>query len=296
MTVKVAISEADTSGGKLPMGDPRWATFNDSFQNDELDTIDFLGHIYAGHHYTTWHNGRRKLDNFMLAQHVALDFDTEDERSTIDYLRQVQLVKMYAAFMHTTPSHTPQTPRCRVVFLLDEPITDAKAYTEAVRVLVSQIPHADEACTDASRFFYGARGCDTWLHEDIGNELPLSHLRRLWQLYAAKFTPQQRATKANVINLVERRAAQQIQHGKVDDLEKATEALKKIDPWSMSYSKWIGVIAAMKRDLGDAALPAVISWADGKPGEVEREWERLKMDRSNGAGLGTVFYMAKAGG
>lgn len=174
---KIAVNSM-VLNGKLPPGDPRWGVFNDSFVNQEIALIDLANAIYTGHSYSGWHKGRRKLDNFICAQHIAVDMDTEDRRSTIDVLSANTFVRTYAALIHTTASHTPEAPRARVIFLLDQPIADAAAYQAAAKFLVSQFPGADQACSDASRFFYGAKNCEVWMHDNV---LPLAQLRRYYR-------------------------------------------------------------------------------------------------------------------
>lgn len=293
MKYKIAINRMAT--GKLPQGDSRWATFNDSFENTEADVMDVTEAIYAGKAYTTWHRGRRKLENFQAAQHIAIDMDTGDERSSMGALLANPIVRMYAGIIHTTPSHTPQAPRARVIFFLDQPITSADAYRTAATFLIAQFPGADTACTDASRFFYGNKGADIWFEY---NELPLAHLRT-WYGRWLRTQPKQRGASGKIIRLDAARAARIIEttHGEdapaVDDIEKVKQALARIDPWGIDYNQWIGVIAALKRDLGDGALSIAEQWAQGKPGEVQREWARINTDRSNGMHLGTIFYMAR---
>jgi hypothetical protein len=82
--------------------------------------------------------------------------------------------------MHTTPSHSPDAPRARVVFFLDQPIDDAAGFQAAAKFLVSQFDGADEHCTDASRFFYGAFNCDIWLSQNILPVRQLRHFYRRW--------------------------------------------------------------------------------------------------------------------
>jgi hypothetical protein len=183
--MKHAIAVNRMATGKLPQGDPRFALFNDSFENKELEPIDLANEIYTGHAYTSWHSGRRKVDNFILAQHIAVDMDTQDERSSFDALMSHDLVRSYASLLHTTPSHKADAPRARVIFLLDEPITEAKSYQAASKFLISQFEGADSACSDASRFFYGSLNCEIRLLEGV---LPVEHLRSLYR-HAAPPTP-----------------------------------------------------------------------------------------------------------
>lgn len=179
MKHKIAVNRMAT--GKLPQGDPRWASFNDGFVNSEKELIEIANDIYLGHAYTTWMDGRRSIDNFILAQHFAIDMDSGDERSSFDALLQHDLVRMYGSLMHTTPSHSAESPRARILFLLDEPITDAAGYQAAAKFLVSQFDGADQACTDCSRFFYGAFNCDIWMSENILPVRQLRHFYRRWK-------------------------------------------------------------------------------------------------------------------
>jgi hypothetical protein len=153
MKYRIAINAMALSE-KIPPGDSRWERFNLAFVNQELEPVDIANEIYTGHAYTTWMNGKRKLEHFICAQHIAVDMDTGDIRSSFDHLLKHDLVRMYASLMHTTPSHTIECPRARVIFLLDEPITDALGYQRAAKFLIAQFG-ADPACSDASRFFYG---------------------------------------------------------------------------------------------------------------------------------------------
>ena len=63
----------------------------------------------------------------------------------------------------------------------------------------------------------------------------------------------------------------------------------------MDYNRWIGIIAAMRDKFGDTALPTVEQWAKGKPGEVEREWSRVKSGSGKKMDIGTIFYLAAGG-
>lgn len=173
--IKIAVNRTPT--GKIPSGDSRWGTFNDSFVNQQLDPIEIANSIYTGHAYAGWHNGRRCTDNFLLAQHIGVDMDTDDSRSTFDAIRQHEFFKTYGGLLHTTPSHSVTSPRSRILFFLDEPIQDPNAFQAAAKFVVSLFPGADSAVTDASRFFYGAFDCDIEIPFNI---LPLSHLRHYY--------------------------------------------------------------------------------------------------------------------
>lgn len=158
--------------GKAPYPAPPgfWAKYNGQFENCSLTIEDFIELVRSGYAYTAWHTSYRKAENFALGQHIALDFDTKDERSTLDALCADPLISRFAAFVYTTPSHTPEGPKARAVFVLDRPIMSGEKYTLLARALVDLYQHADETCKDACRLFYGSKGCD---YRVLGNVLSL---------------------------------------------------------------------------------------------------------------------------
>lgn len=176
---------------KLPSGDRRWAEFNDGFDNLTLSNVEIADQIYKGYAFTTWHDGRRSIENFICGQHIAIDMDTGDARSTLDTLMLHPWVRMYASLLYTTPSHTDHAPRARVVFMLDRCIESATGYTEAAKFVISQFDGADVACSDASRFFYGSLNCDMALPDGV---LPVDHLRKFYADWQRKHPHSRRHT------------------------------------------------------------------------------------------------------
>ena len=171
--MKIAISNNRAVSGKIPQGDiAAWREFNGSFINVELSPVEFMQRVQAGFAYTAQHKRYRSAENFICAQHIALDMDTEDERSSIAVLSVDPFFMEYAAFVHTTPSHTQVKPKARVVFILDRPIYNVNKYAELAQALVHRFESSDRACKDPGRFFYGAKNCDVaWL----GNILTLEN-------------------------------------------------------------------------------------------------------------------------
>ena len=139
--------------------------------------------IFTGHPFTVWHkNNWRNSENYWLGQHIGLDFDTEDERSTLAHLRADKFVARYASLIYTTPTHKPDKPRARVLFTLDTPIHQAVNYTLAASAMLWLFGAADPKAKDAARFFYGSVDCEV---EWIDSVLPLAVVRDLIQRYQA---------------------------------------------------------------------------------------------------------------
>lgn len=269
MSYKIAISTMAPES-KIGQGDPIWSAFNASFVNRELELIDIANEIYLGHPFTTWHkNNWRNNANFMLGQTIGLDFDSEDERSTLAHLAKDKFIAKHAALIYTTPSHKPEAPRARVLFLLDQPIHQAQNYTAAVSALLWLFGTADRQCKDACRFFYGSHKCDV---EWLDNVLPIDKVKQIIHQYKAT---------GNVV----KRAHEIRNYTPTADQKEVAEALKAIRPWSIEYDDWVRVLMAIHQSFGDAGLSLAEQWGEGGDGEVRRKWKGFS---KNGNGNGTV--------
>lgn len=280
-TYKVAIGPALTE--KIQPGSPYWRDFNGAFENREVNQPQFVSYICGGHTFTTWHDSWRKSENYIVGQHIGVDFDTEDKRSTIDHLMKDPFISKYATLIYTTPSHTIDAPRARVVFLLDTPIHQPKNYVLAVSSLLWLFGAADQQCKDPCRFFYGGQpdGQFEWPE----NVLPLSLIKDMVARY--KTTGQR-----------EKRTIQKYSPKDADEKEVA-EALKHIPPWNIEYDQWLAVLMAIHSEFpGPNGLSMADAWAQGHPGEVERKWRSFDTNgnATGRIGIGTLFAMAQEHG
>lgn len=275
---KIAVSSMSIDG-KIPPGDSIWSQFNASFQNEELELIDIANAIYNARPFTTWHkNNWRNASNYQLGQHIGLDFDTEDQRSTLQFLAKDKFIQKYAALIYTTPSHKPEAPRARVLFLLDTPIHQAKNYVLAVTSLLWLFGSGDRQCKDSCRFFYGSRNCDV---EWLDNVLPLGKVKEIIGQY--------QATGA----IVKKAHASKDYKPPADQAEVAN-ALKSIPACGIDYDEWLKVLMAIHQAYGDAGMGLADQWAQGYDGEIARKWKSFNQGgNSTGAvTLNTVFRMA----
>lgn len=276
---RIAVSKYELTK-KIPPGDAFWPKFNASFENTELDTNSIMDVIYAGHAVTTCHtNNWRTSANYLCGQHLALDFDSEDSRSTIATLKTDRFISKYGAFIHTTISHKPDAPRARVFFTLDMPIMQSKNYTLAAAALLWVFGTADRQCKDSVRFFYGAPDCTM---EFLGQVLPLDMVKKLITNYQES-------------GQLERKQATNKNYLVPPSQQEVADALKFIPAWGVDYDEWVQVLMGVHSAFGESGLGLVQSWADGKPGEVEQKWRSFH-DSGNNSGavtVATVFGIAK---
>lgn len=267
--------------GKIPAGSPYWKTFNGLFENKELTQANLASEIYLGKPFTTWHSNHwRDSKNYICGHHLGIDFDTEDTRSEISTLLKDPFVQKYASILYTTPSHTIEAPRARVVFLLEQPIYQAKNYAAAAAALLWLFSSADRQCKDAARFFYGAgSGADMELLDGV---LPISTVKDMIAQYQK--TGHQQKKRSNVTYEAQSTDEQEVQ-----------DALKFIHPLSISYDEWLAVLMAIHAEFpGGNGLAMAESWGQGKPNEIERKWKSFDQNGNTGGkvGMGTLFQLA----
>jgi hypothetical protein len=271
---------------KIPYGDPYWPTFNASFENKSLSQPELANAIYEGHPITTWHrNHWRHSKNYELGQHLGIDFDTEDGRSSLPQLMKDPFISRHAALVYTTPSHTPDKPRARAVFLLDAPIRQPQNYVLAATALLWIFGSADRQCKDAARFFYGGKpgACEM---EWLAHELPLSLVKDLIKRYQETGNHERKHLDRNY------------QPTNADERE-VVAALQHVKAWGVSYDEWLSVLMAIHSEFPGANGESIAeSWADGKKGEIAQKWRSFNQDGnvSGRVGIGTLFQIAQDNG
>ena len=181
--------------GKLAKDSPQWGAFNRGFAPAALDAHGILSAIQHGHAISALHHTKRHTSNFQGVQHMGLDFDTEDERSTLDALQAHPWLSQHGAIFHTTSSHRPAAPRARVLLLLDKPIADAKQYARYVEALHWWLGlPIDGQCKDAVRVWFGALDCEGTIYPE--RRLPVAVLDSILANYEAHQTAQRAQVEA----------------------------------------------------------------------------------------------------
>lgn len=279
-----------------------WDKFNDGFRNMELDILRFCNAIYMGFPYCPWMEGRRKVENFQLAQHIAIDMDCADGRADMETLQRHPLVQTYGAIIHETPSHRPEAPRSRVIFILDEPIQDANGYKVAIQTVTDLFDGSDPACVDSARFFYGNGGLHMtgrtegiWFNPEAC--LPLAELRRFARIRMAKQRELEQQNRTQWVQKATPSGNSREPPGRGDQmtLNELRERLGHVNPYAMGYETWLKLIAAIRHCYGDAAFGVVKAWSDIPKEEplTESKWNSLKDSHPNPAGYGTIVQIVQ---
>lgn len=138
-------------------------------------------------------NGKRHNNNLISQQVIALDFDNEaekDVKTTGDQYTAIEdalldpFIVEHASFMYKTFSYTDDWHKFRVVFFLDEPITDSNMISALYTHLMAKYNGTDDlgniargtldiGTKDSARLFYG--GIEA-IEIDYNNTLDVSKL------------------------------------------------------------------------------------------------------------------------
>ncbi|MEQ7791725.1 hypothetical protein [Staphylococcus nepalensis] len=101
-------------------------------------------------------NEVRKKVNLNYQEVIALDFD---DNTTIEEIESNEFIKQNASFIYTTFSHTEGHHKFRVVFFLENKLTNNEQVLEVYNKLFNMFPTADVNCKDSSRLFFGGKSC-----------------------------------------------------------------------------------------------------------------------------------------
>jgi hypothetical protein len=172
--LKVAINPYITN--KIEKGDKEnFGVLTRNCENVEVTLHELAEAVNEGHPFCAQHVDTRKDENFICSDVVAVDID--DGMRLTEALDN-QFVKQYGGFVYTTPSHTDEHHRFRIVFQTDRTITDAGEMTAVYRGLIRKFG-GDKACKDACRVFYGSTGSKPII---LGNVLSDEQLYYLIEL------------------------------------------------------------------------------------------------------------------
>lgn len=137
-----------------------------TYENVDLTQHELAQHINNGYAFCAQHKNRhRKSANFTVAGFIAVDIDSG---MTIDEALAHGFVNDYAAILYTTPSHTEDFPRFRIVFELATPIVASEDMKNAYKGIIKKFG-GDPSCKDACRQFFGSKDSNPRI---FGNVLP----------------------------------------------------------------------------------------------------------------------------
>lgn len=158
---------------------PAYIALGNNWINDDLPWPAVFELItedgYATSAYLT--NDHRAEANFVSRQLLMVDID---EGMTIPELFLDSFYEDYGAGFYATASYTHENPKFRIMFIAENAIIDAQTYKKITRSLMRIYNHADPACKDAARLFFGTPNCI--IKEIRNNILPTPMIQLLIEL------------------------------------------------------------------------------------------------------------------
>lgn len=123
-------------------------------KNVELTLTELAASINQGYAFCAQHSDRRKDENFICSDVLAVDID---DGMTIAEALANPFVQEFGGIIYPTPSHTEEHQRFRIVFASERTITDPAEMRAAYIGLIRKFG-GDQSCKDACRAFYGSEG------------------------------------------------------------------------------------------------------------------------------------------
>lgn len=126
------------------------------FENCTLSADEIIFELGNGHAFSCAHFNsesqycKRKNDNVKHSELLAIDIDGT---LNIDEAFEIEFTKK-ALILYTTPSHTKEEHRFRIIFALPFLCNNLELYSKLAERFI-KIYEADEQCKDPSRAFYG---------------------------------------------------------------------------------------------------------------------------------------------
>ena len=102
------------------------------------------------------YNGKRRKENFICQQLIALDFD--NSVAFVEIKERANHYRLPILFVYKTFSYTNEHEKFRVVFALRDMICDAFTAEIILAMFMKIFSECDKACKDSSRMFFGGKG------------------------------------------------------------------------------------------------------------------------------------------
>lgn len=146
-----------------PIAKPRenkGSVFTFNWQAVSLSPAQIVKHITSGKPIAVgqFEEGHRNKKHFIQSSLIALDYDGNYSDQDYQVLISNEFFRRYAFAIIQTASSKENSRRCRVLFQLDQVITNVNDYNDLVLFLMALAPDgADHGARDSSRAFYGSQ-------------------------------------------------------------------------------------------------------------------------------------------
>ena len=221
----------------------------------------------------------RDDDNFVSRQLIMVDIDSG---MTIEELFEDNFYNNYGAGFYTTPSHTDNAHRFRIMFRTETAILDREVMKRLNRSLLRIYSAADIACKDSTRIFFGT--IQAPLREYRENVLPdtvVAELLMMEDLFQQQAVTQEPVTYSPLSN---------------QKRQLILDRLRDLTFVKGEYPIWRNVGWGLKSDgftLDDFVYATVSAKNNKTRHDAEEVW-RDGRNLADGCTLGTVIHLLKS--
>lgn len=266
-----------------------WSDYIERFELRDVTPGELLYAIGTGHGFAPVFRGRPSIQNFVEASFLAVDMDTEDSRSSMAALKSHPLVACHGAIIYPTHSHKPESPRHRIVFLLDRPISSSVAYKQACETINWLFPGCDTSTGPAKTWMSNAE-IDCYNRWDECYFAPgFSFAAEMLTTYMLQYKRTVKPVRSEPTFSSEEFFGSKERMS----LPELRQHLARVDPYSMDREEWVRLGAAIAHCYGDQAYFIFRDWSD-RPGHGRMsigEWKSMTRDHPKAAGYGTIIKM-----
>lgn len=241
-------------------------------------------HIEAGKPFAIAHykDGHRLAANFIASDLIALDIDGNDGTplTTQEYERLLQdpFITQYAFAVVQSASSQPNAYKARILFRLDETITDPAHYKQLVEALMARVNWADPACKDAARFFFGGQPGRKADFLDLNNILETYFLE---DYIAEKASEPAKPTESKPF-------MPRLGDSPTEERALVEQALAYLPDTALAYDEWLSVLMAL------STLPYGLELAEQWTSDTQMGLPAKFASFTQGAvTLGTLFHLAQ---
>jgi len=216
--------------------------------------------------------------NFVSRELFMIDIDSG---MNIQDLVDNDFYNDYGAGFYATPSHTMENHRFRIMFRTEQPITDSTQAKKLIQALLRVYDHADPACKDSTRIFYGTENCELCLLAD--KMLPVAMIEALCAM--EDMFKEERTAEFNY--QIEHKPLTNERRQRILDLLKQT--------FVGSYGQWRDIAWGLKAGgfaLIDFQLVTTGMMREKSPEDAALVWNSGKV-LDTGIHLGSVIHFLK---
>jgi P4 family phage/plasmid primase-like protien len=249
------------------------------------ETNVLLEHILAGHAICPAvlkdYSKVRNLENFKRSQLFMIDIDNADKDGKkiklgyfgFDDAQNDQFIRRNGLLLYTTPSHTEDWHKFRIVFFSNKRIYDKEEYKQLITKLIHAY-NSDPSTSSGATYFYGNTEA---LYVTYENELDISLVQRMSDNRTDQSDFEEEARHTYNGNITK---------------ELAKQMLSAIGPMP-GYDVWFQCVSAIGNYFDkNEAIDLVNEWSPDKNQGTEYKIEH----RYKKFGIGTLIYHAKEAG